>query len=52
MTEYYKSLTGKQAENSSDINHSNIIFDPSPRVREIKTKLNKWELIKPKRLFI
>ena len=38
MTEYYKSLTGKQAENSSDINHSNIIFDPSPRVREIKTK--------------
>ena len=35
MTGYYKILTGKQAENSSNINHSNIIFDPSPRVREI-----------------
>ena len=25
----------------SDINHSNIIFEPSPRVMEIKTKINK-----------
>ena len=24
-----------------DINHSKIVFDPPPRVMEIKTKLNK-----------
>ena len=29
-----------------DINHSNIFLDPSPRVMEIKTKINKWSLIK------
>ena len=31
-----------------DINHSKIFFDPPPRVREIKTKINKWDLMKPK----
>ena len=30
-----------------DINHSKIFFDP-PRVTEIKTKINKWDLIKLK----
>ena len=29
-----------------DINHSKILYDPSPRVREIKAKINKWALIK------
>ena len=29
-----------------DINHSKIIFDPHPREREIKTKINKWDLMK------
>ena len=29
-----------------DINQSKIIYDPSPRVTEIKTKVNKWDLIK------
>ena len=32
-----------------DINHSNIFLDPSPRVMEIKTTINKWDLIKLKR---
>ena len=32
----------------SDINHSNIFLDPSPRVMEIKTQINKWDLIKLK----
>ena len=32
----------------SDINCSNIFFDPSPRKMEIKTKINKWDLIKLK----
>ena len=33
----------------SDINHSNILYDPPPRIMEIKTKINKWDLIKLKR---
>ena len=30
------------------INQSNILQDPAPRVMEIKTKANKWDLIKHK----
>ena len=30
----------------SDIDHSNILFEPSPRVMNIKTKIAKWDLIK------
>ena len=29
-----------------DINHSKILYDPPPRVMEIKAKINKWDLIK------
>ena len=32
-----------------DINHSNIFFGPPPRVMEIKTKINKWDLMILKR---
>ena len=31
-----------------DINHSKIFFDPPPRVTEMKTKINKWDLMKLK----
>ena len=31
-----------------DINQSKIFYVPPPRVMEIKTKLNKWDLIKLK----
>ena len=31
-----------------DINHSNIFLNTSPRVMEIKTKINKWDLIRLK----
>ena len=31
-----------------DINQSKIIYDPPPTVTEIKTKVNKWNLIKLK----
>jgi len=31
-----------------DINQSKISYDPPPRVTEIKTKVNKWDLIKLK----
>ena len=33
----------------SDINQSKILYDPPSRVTEIKTKVNKWDLIKLKR---
>ena len=32
----------------SDVNHSRILYDPPPRVMEIKAKINKWDLIKRK----
>ena len=31
-----------------DINHSKILYDPPPRLKEIKAKVNKWDLIKCK----
>ena len=31
-----------------DINQSKILYDPPPKVTEIKTKVNKWDLIKLK----
>ena len=31
-----------------DINQSKILYNPPPRVTEIKTKINKWDLIKLK----
>ena len=33
-----------------DINSSNIFLDLSPRVMEIKAKINKWDLIKLNKL--
>ena len=32
----------------SDINHSRILYDPPPRILEIKAKINKWDLMKLK----
>ena len=32
----------------SHINHSRILYDPPPRILEIKAKINKWDLIKIK----
>ena len=32
----------------SDINHSKILYDPPPKILEIKTKIKKWDLIKLK----
>ena len=34
----------------SDINQSRILYDPPPRVMEIKAEINKWDLIKLKSL--
>ena len=35
----------------SDIHHSSILYDPPPRILEIKAKINKWDLIKLKSFF-
>ena len=32
----------------SDIHQSRILYDPPPRILEIKAKINKWDLIKIK----
>ena len=45
---HYKTLRGKHRQNTLDINHSKILFDSPPREREIKTKINKWDLTKLK----
>ena len=29
-----------------NINHSRILYEPPPRILEIKAKINKWDLIK------
>ena len=35
----------------NDINQSKILYDPPPRIMEIKTKVNKWDLIKLKSFY-
>ena len=30
----------------NDINHRKILYNPLPRIMEIKTKTTKWDLIK------
>ena len=41
-----KPLEGNIGRTLYDINHSKILFDPPPREMEIKTKINKWDLMK------
>ena len=28
----------------SDMNHSRLLYDPPPKIMEIKAKINKWDL--------
>ena len=46
--EIIKFLEENIGKTLSDINHSKILDDPPSRVKEIKTKINKWGLIKHK----
>ena len=39
--ETIKLLEENMGKTHSDINHSKILYDPPPRVIEIKTKINK-----------
>ena len=41
-------LEENTATTLNDINQSKILYDPPPRVMEIKTEINKWDLIKLK----
>ena len=45
-TRNYKTPRGKHRQTLSDINHSRVLYDPPPRVMEIKAKINNWDLIK------
>ena len=46
--ETIKLLDQNIGQTLSDISHSRLLYDPSPRVMEIKAKINKWDLIKLK----
>jgi len=43
-----ESLEENIGKTLSDINHSRILYDPPPRILEIKAQINKWDLIKIK----
>ena len=46
--ETIKLLEENIGKTPDDINHSKILYDPLPKVMKIKTKVNKWDLIKLK----
>ena len=46
--ETIKLLEENKGRTLSDIKYIKILYDPPPRVKEIKTKINKWDLIKLK----
>ena len=48
-TETIKLLEENIGKTLSDMNHSRILYDPPPRILEIKAKINKWDLMKLKR---
>ena len=43
-----KLLEENEGRTLNDINQMKILYDPPPIVMEIKTKINKWDLIKLK----
>ena len=46
--ETIKLLEENIGKTHSDVNHNRILYDRSPRILEIKAKINKWDLIKLK----
>ena len=46
MIRNYKTSRGEHI--LSDIHHSRILYDPPPRILEIKAKINKWDPVKLK----
>ena len=45
-----KALEGNIGRKISDIPHSNILTATSPKARDIKERINKWDLIKINKL--
>ena len=41
-TETIKLLEENTGKTLSNINHSRILYDPPPRILEIKAKISKW----------
>ena len=48
IPETIKLLEENTGRTLDDINQSKILYDPPPRLTEIKAKVNKWDLIKLK----
>ena len=46
--ETIKLLEENISKTLSDIHYSRILYDPPPKIMEIKANLNKWDLIKLK----
>ena len=47
--ETIKLLEENRGKTLSKINHSRILYDPPPRILEIKAKIHKWDLMKLRR---
>ena len=45
---FWLSVEENKGRTLNDINQSEILYNPPPRVMEIKTKVNMWDLIKLK----
>ena len=46
-TRKYKTLKESISRTLDNINQSKILYNPPPRVMEIKRQVSKWDLIKP-----
>ena len=46
--ETIKLLEENIGQTLSNINHSRILYEPPPRILDIKAKINKWDLMKLK----
>ena len=46
--ETIKTLQEKAGKNLSDLSLSNFLLDTSPKTRELKAKINYWDLMKIK----
>ena len=47
-SETIKLLEENISKTLSDINHSKMLYDPLPRILEIKAKIKRWDLMKLK----
>ena len=44
----HQSPRGESGKNLSDLSRSNFLLDTSPKARELKAKMNYWDLMKIK----